>query len=175
MRIQHSEDECHRPGTRRGFSTAVSWAASCLVLLACGSGNRAEGPSLRVEGAWARVAPLLASSDGAEGTGTNSAAYMVLANDGGVADRLVGGSSPAARGVQLHESRMEDGVMTMRQLDGVEIPPGEEVQFRPAGRHLMLVDLSQGLLEGDTIDLVLEFERSGPLGLKVPVRMSGEG
>jgi copper(I)-binding protein len=153
----------------------MGFGIASVLLIACGDSERQGTQPVRVESPWARVAPLLPSPEGAGPTGTNSAIYMILINDGDSGDRLTGARSPAARAVELHESRMEDGVMTMRQLDGVEIPPGQTVTFRPAGRHLMLLDLAGGLREGDTVDLTLELERSGPLEVRVPVRRSGEG
>ncbi|MFX5085066.1 copper chaperone PCu(A)C, partial [Acinetobacter baumannii] len=71
---------------------------------------------------------------------------MTLRNRGAVPDRLVGAETPAARSVEIHEQRMEDGVMRMRPLPGgVPLPPGETVTLGPGGTHLMLVGPTRAL------------------------------
>ena len=107
------------------------------------------------------------------GAGTNAAVYLLLRNDGGEADRLTGGETPAARGVQIHESRMVGDVMSMERIDGLDLPAGDAVELKPGGSHLMLLGLTRSLVEGEEIDLTLHFLRSGDLAVTVPVRVVG--
>lgn len=103
------------------------------------------------------------------GTGT-SAAYLTVTNNGDEPDRLIGGSTPVARIVQIHDMTIENDVMTMFELpDGLEIPAGETVELKPQGLHVMLIDLTQDLRPGDTVELTLQFERAGAVTLDVPV------
>lgn len=143
-------------------------ALMVFLLLACWGGG-ADAPELTVEGGWARAMPLVG---GEEGVGTNSAVYFFLRNEGGVGDRLVGAESPAAERVEIHESFVVGEVMRMREVEGVEVPPGGEVELKPGGLHVMLLDLIRPLLEGEEVELTLLFERSGPMGVTVPVRFS---
>ena len=90
-----------------------------------------------------------------------AAGYVDIAN-GGKADRLVAVESDVAARVELHTHLDDSGIMKMRRVDGVDLPSGETVMFKPGGLHLMLfdVDLSQG--QTDTT-LTLRFENAPDL------------
>ena len=144
-----------------------------LVLTACGdSGDRAPAPPvLSVGDAWARpMAVPEESPPDTLGSGINSAVYLVLSNEGEMADSLVGGSTPVARLVELHETRTQEEVARMRPVEAIEVEAGGEAHLEPGGLHIMLIDLRRSLAEGDTIPLTLRFRTSGPLELQVPVR-----
>lgn len=57
----------------------------------------------------------------------------------------------------LHESKMEDGMMRMRHVHMLEIPPGERKVFAPGGLHVMLMGLKNGLTQGDEFEVTFEF------------------
>ena len=108
-----------------------------------------------------------------EGAGTNSAAYLVIRNGGESTDRLTGAATPVAEAVEVHESRVVNDVMTMREVGVLEIPPGDSVVLKPGGLHLMLLGLRAPLLEGEELDLTLNFEVAGERHLRIPVRSMG--
>ncbi len=63
-----------------------------------------------------------------------AAAYMSIENHGRTDDRLLGGSSPLAGKVEVHEMSMAGGIMSMHALaDGLAIPAGKTVKSRTAG------------------------------------------
>jgi len=72
--------------------------------------------------------------------------------------RLVEIRSAVAGVVEIHEMKMEQDVMTMRRVTGVDLPAGEAVEFKPGGYHVMLMDLSMPLKEGDSVPLTLVIE-----------------
>ncbi len=123
-----------------------------------------------MEGPWARAMPVLQPEGG---PGTNSALYLNIRNDGRGEDRLLGGSTPAATAVEVHESYLEGEVMRMRRVDALALPPSSTTELKPGGLHIMLIDLVHPLMEGDSLALTLRFETSGSLELSVPVRGSG--
>lgn len=141
---------------------------SGFLLLACGGGGGSDAPEIQVGGGWARAMPLLEDEGGA---GTNSAVYLLLRNEGGVTDRMTGGETPAAAAVEIHESRVVDDVMRMRKVHGLDIPPRGAVELKPGGLHLMLLGLTNSLVEGEGLDLTLHFQRSGDLVVTIPVRL----
>lgn len=102
----------------------------------------------------------------------NGAAYLsTLENGGPAADRLVRASSPAAARVEIHTMAMDNGVMRMREVEGVPIGPKETVTMRPGqGYHLMLMQLKAPLKAGDTFPLTLEFEKGGKVEVRVDVQ-----
>ena len=71
---------------------------------------------------------------------------------------LIGGSSPAAKTVELHQMSMENNVMKMRPLARLELPAGAAVELRPGGYHLMLIDVAHPLVAGERVPLKLTVE-----------------
>lgn len=127
---------------------------------------------MATEGEWIRAMPLVQGEGGAP---VNSAAYLTIMNHGGAPERLVGAETPRASRVEIHESVLTDDVMRMRELDGVDIPAGGSVELAPGGIHIMLMGLTQPLVEGEDVELTLRFQRSGDLAVTAPVRATGEG
>jgi len=72
--------------------------------------------------------------------------------------KLVAASSPVTPVVEVHEMTMQDSVMKMRQIPGLDLPAGKTVELKPGGYHVMLMDLKQPMKEGDTVPLTLVFE-----------------
>jgi copper(I)-binding protein len=56
--------------------------------------------------------------------------------------------------------RLENGIMTMRQLESLELPAKQTVKFEPGGLHIMLLDLKKSLKRGDKIPLHLTLQRA---------------
>jgi copper(I)-binding protein len=83
--------------------------------------------------------------------------------------KLVGVSSPAAGVVEVHEMKMENDMMRMRQLPALDLPAGQVVKLAPGGYHLMLMELKQPLKDGDKIPLTLEFEDAKKVRSKVVI------
>jgi copper(I)-binding protein len=71
---------------------------------------------------------------------------------------LVSASSPAAGIVEVHEMKMEGGIMRMRAVPRLALPTGVTVQLKPGSYHVMLMDLKQPLKKGDTVTLTLRLE-----------------
>ena len=94
---------------------------------------------------------------------------LSLHNTGGVADTLLGVSTPLAASAEMHATTITGGVMSMRPLASIEIKPGAMVEFRNGGNHLMLIGLTRPLSAGMTIPLTLKFARAGALKVNVPV------
>lgn len=136
-------------------------AITILGLAACARGP--AGPQIEVQDAWARPAPA---------AGGNGAIYFRLVNSGNEADQLLGGESPVAAAFELHETTMSaDGVMSMAPLaGGVELPARDEVELKPGGVHIMLVELNRPLAAGDVVPITLQFEKSSAMTLEVEVR-----
>lgn len=73
--------------------------------------------------------------------------------------RLVSVASPAAKVVEVHEMTMgADNVMRMRAIDGLDLPAGKPVELKSGGYHVMLIDLTAQVKEGDHVPLTLTVE-----------------
>lgn len=95
--------------------------------------------------------------------GTNGAGFMTLTNRGPAPDTLIAVESPAARKVEMHRTSMTGGVMSMKRLDSVLLPPGKAITFAPAGYHLMLIGLDSPLKAGDAVPVTLVFSSGARL------------
>ena len=103
---------------------------------------------------------------------SNGAAYLAsIENKGAAGDRLVRASTPMASRVEIHTMNLDaQGVMRMREIDGVALAPKAKVQMKPGGGlHLMLIGLKEPLKEDATFPMTLEFERAGKVEVKVIV------
>jgi len=66
-------------------------------------------------------------------------------------------------------------VMKMRPVaGGVEIKPGERVELKPDGMHLMFIDLKEPLKNGEQVAGTLEFEKAGTVPVQYTVGGIGE-
>jgi copper(I)-binding protein len=102
-------------------------------------------------------------------SGTTSAVYFILRNRGAAADRLVAARTEVAGVVELHLSSIEDGVMRMRQVAGIEVPARGEARLEPGGYHLMLIGVNRELSVGDRFEIKLEFDSAGVKVIEVEV------
>ena len=121
---------------KRILMAALVWAAAGSALA-----------QVTVSSAWAR-----ATVPGQMGTG----AFMtIVSKDGG---KLLGAASPVAGVVELHEMSMDNNVMKMRAITTLDLPAGREVQLKPGGYHVMLLDLKRPLKVGEKVQLELRLE-----------------
>jgi hypothetical protein len=128
-----------------------------------------DNTGIRVDGAWARRAPMLESTDSKAGSG-NSAAYATLVNLGLTPDALIAATSDAAAAVEIHESYQESGMMMMRPVGKIDVPGGRKIEMKPGGYHIMLLNLLRALEPGQVIDLTLVFDNAGKIPVKAPVK-----
>lgn len=98
-----------------------------------------------------------------------SAAYGTLVNSGGGADTLLAVRCDCSDVVTMHHSERADGRSRMLAADRIDVPAGKQIALVPAGSHLMLEQLNDELVAGDTVELTFEFERSDEISYDVPV------
>ena len=96
---------------------------------------------------------------------------MTIKNNGTTSDWLIGGSVDVADRFQLHSMAMESGIAKMRELSSIEIKPGQTIEFKPSGSHVMFVDLKRSLGKGEQVKGTPIFEHAGT----VPIEYSVEG
>lgn len=148
---------------------ALKAPAPSLMIVAqaaADAGKIFKAGNISVEAAWSRATP-----GGAQVAG----GYMKITNNGKDADRLTGGSFPIASKFEVHEMKTDNGVMTMRPVGSLEIKPGETIEFKPGGYHVMFMGLKQGLKDGDTVKGTLTFEKAGKLEVEYRVGPIGGG
>ena len=135
-----------------------------LALAVPAAADPVKAGDLTIDNAWARATPK-----GSE----VGAGYLTIRNDGAASDRLTGVSVDFAS-AQLHEMKMNKGVMEMREISGgLEIPAHKSVTLSPGGMHLMFVGLKHPLTKGETIKATLTFEHAGTVAVDLAVAPIG--
>jgi len=106
-------------------------------------------------------------------TQANTAAYMVIENNGAAAVTIVGASSELAGRVEIHTTREVDGLQRMVQLEQLELAPGQRLELAPGGTHLMLLGLEQMPVAGQRVPLCLQPAAGGEVCVSAEVRTDG--
>jgi len=146
-------------------SSALLLLAFAVVCIGAAWAQQVKLGDLVLERAWARATPGGAKVGGG---------YLTIENKGTTPDKLIGGSTPAAARVEIHEMAMNNGVMTMRPVNGgLSIPPGQSVTLAPGGYHIMMMELKGPLKKGDKVPVTLKFEKAGEV--KVTFEIEGIG
>lgn len=121
--------------------------------------------SIDIDHPWTRATPKGASVAGG---------YLKITNKGTQEDRLIGGSFDGAGRFEVHEMKMESGIMKMRPLPkGIAIKPGESVELKPGGYHVMFMDLKAPVEQGKNVKGTLVFEKAGKVDVEYTVEAVG--
>jgi copper(I)-binding protein len=144
--------------------THIAAVVTVLVVSTAHGHDYKAGP-LVIAHPWTRATPKSATVAGG---------YLKITNTGNIPDRLTGGSAEVARKFEVHEMSMDGGVMKMREVkNGLEIPPGATVELKPGSYHIMMVNLSRPLAQGDKVKGSLTFERAGKVDVEFTVEAMG--
>jgi periplasmic copper chaperone A len=138
--------------------------ATVLLIGGMAAAETYSAGSLQIVNPWARATPKGAKV---------SAGYLIITNKGPEADRLIGGSVAPASRFEVHTTVTENGVARMRQITSLEIKPGETVELKPGGMHVMLMGLKQPLANGQTLKGTLVFEKAGTVAIEFTVQAVG--
>lgn len=105
--------------------------------------------------------------------GMNGVGFLTVANTGKTPVILKSATSPAAGKVEIHQSAMANGVMTMRRQDsGIAIPAGGQVALAPGGYHLMLIGLKQAQGVGQKVPVTLIFDNGRKIQVELAVQLA---
>lgn len=141
--------------------------SAVLLAMAVLGGAIAAGPkpgaAVAVHDARVKLVPL---------PGRPSAGYFAV-KGGAQADKLIGAASPAAERVEMHETLQINGVMRMTPVKEVAVPARQTILFQPGGRHLMIYGVKTQPKAGETIPLVLTFEKAGKVTVDAKVETLG--
>lgn len=103
--------------------------------------------------------------------GPSGAAYFRIVNHETTDDTLLSASSPDAGLVMLMNDHADaNGVMKMSNLpEGLSVPAEDQRLLASAGDHVMLMNLTRKLKDGDKITLILTFQHAGAVTVTVPI------
>lgn len=151
--------------SKQGKHDPRAWLA--LVLGLCLAFSVSAQPVV-AEQAWARATVP---------NQTASGAFMRLTAKQDVT--LIGARSPDASVVEVHEMKMDDGIMRMRPVGALPIKAGQTIELKSGGYHLMMMNLKRQLKAGDAVALTLEFKsadgRVSTVDVKATARLTPPG
>lgn len=128
--------------------------------------SAAPPTALVLNDGWAK------STDGATGEmAAMTGVFGTLKNQSNSAVHVTGGSTPAAKVVELHVTvKGADGQMRMqRSEDGFTIPAGGTFDLKPGANHIMVMGLTEPLRVGESLNIELTTD-SGAVPITASVR-----
>jgi copper(I)-binding protein len=140
----------------------VLFALAGLVMVSAQTARADDG--LTISDAWVRMAPAAIKTHGG---------YFTITNHGSEARELVGAASDNYEAVELHVSRIQNGVATMERVESVEIPAGGKAEFKPGGLHLMLMGAKKPLEKDGMVPIRLIFRSGATLDVHAMVMDKG--
>ena len=146
----------------RPFVAALAVLALGLLVACDDGGAPVDSAGVEIDNARARF------------TTTDLGAVYFDIRSTGPGDTLVAASAGIAADTQVHEVVTEGGSAMMRPVEGgIPIDPGGHVRLEPGGYHIMLLGVDEIPEVGSSFELVLEFERAGPMTVTVHVQEFG--
>lgn len=139
-------------------------AAACLLPTSSFASDLKAG-DIEISRPWTRATPPGAKVAGG---------FLTLKNTGKDADRLIGGTFALSKRVEIHEMKVEDGIMRMKELaDGLEIAPGASVELKPGSYHVMFMGLTGSPKVGTPVSGTLKFAKGGEVAVDFAVAPIG--
>ncbi len=138
-----------------------------MILLFAGCQSSPKAPLLAITEAWSRPVrvemPADSSAHGKHVSGSTGVVYLNIENSGGIADRLLRAHAGVCEVTELHQTIMQEDRMMMQPVsaEGLEVPPRGVLRLAPRGHHIMLIALKHSLNVGDSIEVQLDFAKSG--------------
>jgi copper(I)-binding protein len=117
-------------------------------------------PVIELKSPWVRAVPP---------TSKNTALFLTIENKGDEEDILLSVKTDIAKMVMIHETVNENGIMKMKHVHHLKIPPKSVVKLEPGGLHIMVMGLKKPLKEGDKVRFTLIFKKTGEITITAPV------
>lgn len=106
------------------------------------------GSAIEINASWIRSAPPSVSV---------MAGYLSLSNHANQTVTLDTVNSPQFHSVELHRTKLQNGMMHMQKVERLKLENGQTILFEPGSYHLMLMDPHQPLKRGQIVELIFEF------------------
>lgn len=104
-----------------------------------------------------------------------AAAYVTITNPGTQTLRVTKVETPVAASASFHRSMVENGVATMKALEGgLVVDGGETAVLEPGSNHIMIEGLKAPLEAGSTVPVTFTFEDGTTAEFDLAVVGAGE-
>ena len=142
-----------------------SWTLPAVVFLLANLFyiTNLEAKDIEISDAWARASII---------KDRPTSAYFTITNNNSHEDFLLSANSSSAKKIEIHKSKVENGIARMMRVDTVRIPPHKKTKLRPGGYHLMLFELVKPAKAGEHMRINLVFKVTGEKSVMVPVKKS---
>ena len=120
-----------------------------------------QADSLIVDDPYVREMPPTAPATGA---------FMTFINESNQDIIIVRADSDAAKVVELHTHIHDQGVMRMREIPEIVVPAMGQTELKPGGLHIMLINPTRSLAEGDKVAIDLFFKDGSQSQVEAEVR-----
>jgi copper(I)-binding protein len=147
--------------TPLSLSTHLATLVATLLVSSLPLSAMAAPSELVIDDPYVRLAPPNAPASGA---------FMLIKNTANTDRKLLRAESPAAKIVELHTHINDNGVMKMREVPQIEIKAHGQTELKPGSYHVMLINLTQPLKEGDMVPISLKFDDGSVQQISAPVR-----
>ncbi|MBC7952752.1 MAG: copper chaperone PCu(A)C [Rhodospirillaceae bacterium] len=114
---------------------------------------------MELSGGFLRASPKIANA---------GAGFLTIKNNG-ADDTLIAAEADISKTVELHTHIMDGDIMRMRQVPSIAVPAGATVALKPGGDHVMFINLTKALAEGDKVPVTLVFAKAGKKLVELPV------
>jgi copper(I)-binding protein len=101
---------------------------------------------------------------------TKTAGFLSVTNNGALSCQLTSAKSSLSSRIEFHEHQHSQGMMRMRPVAAVVVPPGETVVFAPGALHIMLFNIDDALEAGDITQMQLATDQCGSISFDAEVR-----
>jgi copper(I)-binding protein len=146
---------------KKFISLAVILATQFVLLAPVLSAQTKAAQNLHVSGAYIRTMPP---------GRTTTAGFLTITNHGTADCKVISASSPLSDRIEFHEHLHSDGMIRMRPVDGgIVLSAGETVVFKPGGLHIMLFNVEQALVGGDSTQFVFNTDHCGSVQFSAEV------
>ncbi|QGW64584.1 copper chaperone PCu(A)C [Lysobacter soli] len=135
------------------------------LTMAASSAASAADCTLKVVDGWVRLPPAAMPMMAGFGRIENPCAKPLT---------ITGASSAAFGEVEMHETRVVDGVSRMRAVPELRLAPGESATFKPGGLHLMLMEPGASLKPGSKVAIEFTLKDGGKALGEFTAKKAGE-
>lgn len=133
--------------------------AAAASLTACEPGNLVQDPVLHVASGQIKLGA----------TADRPAVGYFTVEGGDKAVELVAVTADLARRVEMHESAMEDGMMTMKAIRSAAVPAKGKLVFAQGGKHLMIWHINPAAIKAGYLPMVFIFTNNDHIIFDVPI------
>lgn len=150
------------------FSMGGDWIITVDVTLADGA---TASQSFNING----IGSTEGESSDAAGNSAEmgvSAAYFTVTNNSTEDIRLLSVTAEGVGASSIHQTIVENNIARMEEVvGGLLIPAGESVELAPSGHHVMLMNIANPLVDGETLTLNLSFDNGATLAVEAPITL----